>query len=91
LAGTSDSNFFLVDSNSPNILLQVANLAIEDEDQTTKETGILALSRLLNTSLRFKALEIFKTLAEDNYWRTRWRTAISLAASQDLQARELLR
>ena len=80
----------LVDSNSPNVLLEVANLAIEDRDQTTKETGILALSRLLNTSLKDKALEIFATLAEDSYWRTRWRTAIALTASQDPQARELL-
>ena len=80
----------LVDSNSPSVLLQVAGLAIEDRDQTTKETGILALSRLLNTSLKYKALKIFETLAEDSYWRTRWRTAIALTASQDPQARELL-
>ena len=80
----------LVDSNSPNVLLQVANMAIADKDQTTKETGILALSRLLNTSLKYKALEIFETLAEDKYWRTRWRAAIALTASQDPQARELL-
>ncbi len=38
----------LVDSNDPNVLIDVATMALEDEDQTTKETGILALSRLLN-------------------------------------------
>lgn len=80
----------LVDSNSPNTLLQVANLAIKDRDQTTKETGILALSRLLNTSLKDKVLEIFSTLAEHRYWRTRWRTAIALTASEDPQAKKLL-
>ena len=80
----------LVDSQNPDILLRIAKLAIADRDQTTKETGILALSRLLNTSLKQQALEIFSTLATDKYWRTRWRTAIALTASQDRQVRELL-
>ena len=80
----------LVDSQNPDILLRIAKLAIADRDQTTKETGILALSRLLNTSLKQQAIEIFSTLATDKYWRTRWRTAIALTASQDRQVRELL-
>ena len=80
----------LVDSQNPDVLLRVAKLAISDRDQTTKETGILALSRLLNTPLKQQALDIFSTLAEAEYWRTRWRTAIALTASQDPQARELL-
>ncbi len=80
----------LVDSNHPGVLLQIAKSAIADTDQTTKETGILALSRLLNTPLKQSALEIFTTLAADSFWRTRWRTAIALTASQDPQARKLL-
>ena len=80
----------LVDSRNPDVLLRIAKLAIADRDQTTKETGILALSRLLNTSLKQQAIEIFSTLATDKYWRTRWRTAIALTASQDRQVRELL-
>lgn len=80
----------LVDSDNPDILLKVANQALSDRDQTTKETGILALSRLLNTPLKQQAFNIFNTLAEDSYWRTRWRTAISLTASQDVQAKKLL-
>ena len=80
----------LVDSHQPDILLEVVELALTDRDQTTKETGILALSRLLNTSLKQKALEIFSTLAKDEYWRTRWRTAIALTASDDPKAIELL-
>ena len=79
-----------VDSNNPDVLLQIANLAIADKDQTTKETGILALSRLLNTDLKQQALDIFEILSKAKYWRTRWRTAIALTASQDFQARELL-
>ena len=80
----------LADSEKPDILLQVAKLAIADRDQTTKETGILALSRLLNTSLSQQAYELFSVLAEDKYWRTRWRTAIALTASEDIQAKQLL-
>lgn len=80
----------LADSDRPNILFQVAKLAIADKDQTTKEAGILTLSRLLNTPFKQQALEILSILAEDNYWRTRWRTAIALTASQDPQVRTLL-
>ncbi|MEM7593052.1 MAG: HEAT repeat domain-containing protein [Cyanobacteria bacterium P01_A01_bin.83] len=80
----------LVDSNQPNVLLQVANLAIADQDQTTKETGILALHRLLKTDLKQQALDLFAILSEDDYWRTRWRTAIALNGSRDPQAQKLL-
>lgn len=80
----------LVDSNNPDVLLKVVQLALVDRDQTTKETGILALSRLLNTDLKQQALNIFSVLAQDDYWRTRWRTAIALTASENIQARNLL-
>ncbi|MEL6437666.1 MAG: HEAT repeat domain-containing protein [Cyanobacteria bacterium J06621_8] len=80
----------LVDSQDPELLLEIANLAIADDDQTTKETGILALSRLLNTPLKQQALDIFAVLSEDNYWRTRWRTAIALSKCQAPQARQIL-
>ena len=80
----------LVDSNQPDILFQVANLAIADQDQTTKEIGILALHRLLETNLKKQALDLFAILSEDDYWRTRWRTAIALNGSPDPQAQKLL-
>ncbi|MEM9507795.1 MAG: HEAT repeat domain-containing protein [Cyanobacteria bacterium P01_E01_bin.35] len=80
----------LVDSNQPDILLQVANLAIVDRDQTTKETGILALHRLLETPLKQQALDLFAMLSSDDYWRTRWRTEIALNGSSDPQAKKLL-
>ena len=79
-----------VDSDNPQVLLKVAKQALADEDQTTKETGILALSRLLNSPLKEEALQLFSILAEDPFWRTRWRTAISLTASQDVKARLIL-
>ena len=80
----------LVDTNNPTVLIHVARMALEDKDQTTKETGILALSRLLQTPLKQQAIDLFTQLARDNYWRTRWRTAIALTASSDPQAKELL-
>lgn len=80
----------LVDSDDPQVLLEVAKQALADEDQTTKETGILALSRLLNSPLQEEVLQLFSILAEDPFWRTRWRTAISLTASQDVKARLIL-
>lgn len=80
----------LVESDNPQVLLKVAKQALVDEDQTTKETGILALSRLLYSPLQEEALQLFSILAEDTYWRTRWRTAIALTASQDIKAKELL-
>ncbi|MEO0924352.1 MAG: HEAT repeat domain-containing protein [Cyanobacteria bacterium J06643_13] len=65
-------------------------MALVDQDQTTKETAILALSQLLETDLKSEVLEILSTLSKAKYWRTRWRTAIALAASSDPQARKIL-
>ena len=80
----------LAENDDPQVLLEVARKAIQDENQMTKETGILALSRLLNTPLKNEAFELFKVLSVDKYWRNRWRTAIALTASQDPTAKELL-
>ena len=80
----------LVETEDPQVLLAIATKAIQDEVQTTKETGILALSRLLNTELKQKALDLFTQLAQDDNWRTRWRTAIALTAADDPQSKQLL-
>ena len=80
----------LAESEDPPVLLRIGKKAIAQQELMTKETGILALSRLLNTSLKEEALEIFTELAAAKNWRTRWRTAIALTASQDPKAKELL-
>ena len=80
----------LVETNDPSILLNIAKKAIQDPIQTTKETGILAINRLLQTPLKQEALDLLAQLSEDSDWRTRWRTAIVLAASQEPQAKQLL-
>lgn len=80
----------LVESEDPQVLLQIATKAIADSEQTTKEIGILALNRLLNTELKEEALSIFTELVTAEHWRTRWRTAIALSKSTEPQAKKLL-
>ena len=80
----------LIESEDPKILLEIAKKAIADSEQTTKEIGILALSKLLNTEFKEEALSIFTELATAEDWRTRWRTAIALSGSSEPQAKELL-
>lgn len=71
-------------------LLSVAKLALEDNTETVKETGISALGQMLNSSFKGQALELLAKLARDKNWRSRWRVAHALQNSQDLQARELI-
>ena len=80
----------LVESDNPDVMLAIAKKAIRDENQMTKETGILALARLLKTPLKQEAFDIFSDLAVDENWRIRWRTAIALTISQEPQAKALL-
>ena len=80
----------LVESDQPDVLLAIAKKAINDPTQTTKETGILALHRLINTPFKQDAFELFTDLANSSDWRTRWRTAIALTAIQDEPAKQLL-
>jgi HEAT repeat protein len=80
----------LVETEYYDALLSVANLALQDETQTVKEAGILALGQILKSPLQNQALNILTKLATDEDWRTRWRTAIALQHSQDSRAKELI-
>lgn len=80
----------LSESDDPQVLLNTAKKAIQNENQMTKETGILALSRLLETPLKNEAFDLFEKLATDEYWRNRWRVAIALIQSQEPEAKQLL-
>ncbi len=82
--------YILVEVDDPAVLLDIATKAIQDDIQTTKEIGILALSRLLDTSLQQQAFDLFTQLARDSDWRTRWRTAIALTVSDEPQAKQIL-
>ena len=80
----------LVETDDLDVLLDVATKAIQDDVQTTKETGILALSRLLNTPLKQQAFDLLAQLARDTNWRTRWRTAIALTVADEPEAKQIL-
>lgn len=80
----------LVETQHYDALLSMAMVAIKDETQTVREIGILALGQVLQSPLQNQALAILTELAQDEDWRTRWRTAIALQHSQEPQARELI-
>ena len=80
----------LVETDRFDVLLAVAIAALDDETQTVRESGILALRRVLSSPLKDEALSLLTIMARDSYWRNRWRAAIALYGTQDSQAKELL-
>jgi HEAT repeat protein len=80
----------LTESENPQVLLSVAQKAIQSSTQMTQETGIFALNKLLNTPLKQEAFDLFTQLANNRDWYIRYRTAIALTASQEPQARAIL-
>jgi HEAT repeat protein len=80
----------LVETEHHDALLSVATDALEDDTETVKEIGILALGQLLKSPLKSQALTLLAELAEDSEWRTRWRTVIALQQTQEPQAKELI-
>jgi HEAT repeat protein len=87
----------LVETEYYEALMFTAKIALQDETQTVKEAGILALGQLLRslriatlTQFNNEALDILVELAQDADWRTRWRVAIALQHSQQSQAKELI-
>jgi HEAT repeat protein len=80
----------LMESKQDDVLLAVIRQAVQDETQTVKETGILALGRLLNRSLHQAALDLLTELAESENWRDRWRAATALSLASDPKAKQIL-
>jgi HEAT repeat protein len=80
----------LVDTEYHEALFTIATDALQDETQTVKEVGILAMGRLLKSPLHDQCLLILAKLAESPDWRTRWRSAIALQYSQTPQAKDLI-
>ncbi len=72
------------------VLLAMVRQALEDDTETVKETGILALNQILKSPLQPQALTLLSELAQNADWRTRWRTATALHGCQDPQAKQLL-
>ena len=52
-------------SKDPHVLIDAAKIALANENQSTKDLGIVALSRLLNTPLQQQTIDLFIQLAQD--------------------------
>lgn len=80
----------LVESDYCDALFEVATQALQDETQTVKEAGILAMGYVWRSPLASAAFEQVKTLAIDEFWRNRWRAAIALSGCLLPESREVL-
>jgi HEAT repeat protein len=80
----------LVETDYYDALFQVATEALQDETQTVKEAGIMAMVRIWRSPLAQPAFELVKALAADEFWRNRWRAAIALSGCAVPESRELL-
>jgi HEAT repeat protein len=80
----------LVETDHDQALFQVATEALQDETQTVKEAGILAIAKIWRSPLAPQAFALIKTLAQDGFWRNRWRAAIALSGCLLPESRELL-
>ena len=80
----------LVESDRPQILLDTARKALESENPMTRQLGIAALGKLIQTSEKNSALDLLEELTEAQSWYTRSRVAAILAKSDEPKAKELL-
>jgi len=71
-------------------LLAVAQLGLDDSEQSVVETAILGLGKLLKGDYFQSALALLKPLTQDDDWRLRWRSATALSISDRPEARALL-
>jgi HEAT repeat protein len=79
-----------IETEQYEVLFHLAEKALEDETQTVKEVGILALSHVWESPFKEQALTLIKQLAEDPFWRNRWRAAIALQSCQEPQAKQII-
>ena len=80
----------LMEADQDDVLLAVIREALQDETQTVKETGILALGNLLDRPFHAEALTLLTALAQAEFWRDRWRAATALTRTADPQAQLIL-
>ncbi len=81
----------LAELDSDEELLQVSLLGIIGEDQSVKESSIDCLGNLAKTPKKDLALEKLLSLAKDEFWRVRWRTAKALTRFDDIKAKNMLK
>ena len=80
----------VMESDRDDILFDMAKTALQDEEQSVIETGILALGKLLKGEQAASALDLLLNLAEYEDWRIRWRAATALTLSEMTEARATL-
>ena len=80
----------LMEADQGEVLLTVVRAGLEDTTQTVKETAILALGPLMNSSWESEALVLLTQTASAAYWRDRWRSATTLSLSNNPEAKRLL-
>jgi HEAT repeat protein len=80
----------LMEANHDKILLDVAREALQDQTQTVRETAILALGSTLQGDVQQAALDLLAELAQNGFWRDRWRAATALRLSSDPRAKQIL-
>jgi HEAT repeat protein len=75
---------------SPERLLNISLIALQDSDQTIVHSGISTLGLLADTAQAEPALKTLLPLMEDDNWRSRMALAYALKAFPQPQAREAL-
>lgn len=80
----------LVETTHYQYVFDIAKLALDDPTQTVKESGILALGKILPSHLHDEILRILADLSTNEDWRTRWRVAIALQHTQAPKAKQII-
>lgn len=80
----------VMESDRDDILLDMAQKALQDPEQSVVETGILALGHLLRGTEASTALMLLSNVVNHEDWRIRWRAATALAVSANPVAKALL-
>ena len=79
----------LMEAHEDDVLLAVVRAGLQDKTQTVKETAILAMGPLMNSSAEPEALALLKEMTEADNWRDRWRAATTLTLSKSPDAEQL--
>lgn len=80
----------LVESDRPEILLDVIRTALADPTASVQEAGILSIGPILKSPLKSEGLSLLVEFAKSPDWRIRWRVATTLSICDDPIAKTTL-
>ena len=80
----------MMEANNDEVLLELIRAGLDDEEQTVKETAILALGQVLKGPHHDAAVEVLARLSQSPNWRDRWRAATTICLPSGQQAKTLL-